>query len=253
MQPMKPREILDFVGDFSTRAGKIKRFEAHPYVDGDSLAEHLHRLQRLLVCIAPYLKEEFPEEKDLVEQVSMILSLHDDDEIIVGYDVTTQLKDHNASSEGEVASFEEAVYKLGEKSREFMTPMFTAFRNKSSLPANIAKALDNLAGNQVLVEQKFALLNPNCAKFTIDYGEKVKGASKATDALIDTQIAQIVEYRTHLCTHPEEIEALIMPLNISDPKEKMRVIEKAKTLLEIDVLQHVWDKDQTLIPLDKLD
>ena len=252
MKDMQPREILDFVGEFATKAGKIRRFEAHPYVDGDSLSEHHHRLQRLLVCIAPYLKEEFPEEKDLIENISMILTLHDDDEIMVGFDVTTQLKNHDTAFEEEVSDFKKAVLKLGNESQNFMIPAFAAFRMRESRAAKIAKALDNLAGNQVLVEQKFALINPNPSKFTMNYAEKVHGASRATDALIDAQLSQIVEYRKYLRAHPEEIEPLLAPLKISDEKEKQRVLKKAKELLEIDVVTHVWDPDQTLVPLDKL-
>src|SRR3989344_4160953 len=135
MKDMQPREILDFVGEFATKAGKIRRFEAHPYVDGDSLSEHHHRLQRLLVCIAPYLKEEFPEEKDLIENISMILTLHDDDEIMVGFDVTTQFKNPDESWDTEVEDFKKAVTKLGEASRGFMIPAFAAFRMRESRAA----------------------------------------------------------------------------------------------------------------------
>jgi 5'-deoxynucleotidase YfbR-like HD superfamily hydrolase len=245
---------LDFVGEFATRAGKIRRFEAHPYVDGDSLSEHHHRLQRLLVCIAPYLKEEFPKEKDLIEDISLILSLHDDDEIMVGYDITTQLKNHDASFDGEVRDFKKAVSRLSKKSLDFMTERFRSFRTRDSRVAKIAKALDNLAGNQVLIEQKFALINPNPSKFTIEYAEKVKGASKTTDALIDAQVSQIVEYRKYLKAHPKEVERLIdARLPISDPKERKRVIAKARKLLEINVLTHVLNLSQTLVPLDKLE
>ena|SRR3989344_5768331 len=253
MWEIKAKEILDFVGDFTTRATRIRRFEAHPYVDGDNLAEHHHRLQRLLVCIAPYLKEEFPEEKDLVEKVSAILTLHDDDEIMVGYDVITQLKNHETRDVEEMRDFKDAISKLGEKSQEYMIPAFNAFRTKNTLADKIAKSLDNLASNQVLIEQRFGLINVNCAKFTIEYGGKVRGASKTTDALIDAQIEQIVEYRRYLRSHPKELERLLdAHYKNMDPKERARIINKAKELLEIDVLTHTWDPERTLVPLDKL-
>lgn len=254
MDKKTAKSILDFTGRFSVRAGKIKRFEAHSCVDGDTLAEHHHRLQRLLACIAPHLKHEFPKEKDLVGKISIILTLHDDDEIMVGYDVTTQLKNHNGSEyEKEIRDYKKATTKLGKKTQGFLVPIFAAFRHRNTRATKIAKALDNLAGNSVLIEQKFALINPNSTKFTIEYAEKVLGASKTTDALVDTQIKQMVEYRKYLLKYPKEVEKLLNHnLKIHDLKEKRRVLIKAKELLKIDVLKHKWEPERTLIPLDQM-
>lgn len=253
MKEIRAKEILEFVSDFAIRAEKVERFVGNPYVKGDNVAEHLSRLQRLLVCIAPYLKKEFPEEKDLVEQISTILTLHDDDEIIVGYDVITQIKNHDTRNDEEIEDFKKAISRLSERSQKFMIPAFNAFRTKDSRAAKIAKAIDNVGGSQLVVEQKIGLINPSVAKFAIHYGDSVRGASEATDALVDAQIKQVIDYRKYLRTHPEEIESLVSSLQIPDPEELHRVARKAKELVEIDELTHEYNVEEALTPLDKLD
>lgn len=253
MKDLKPKEILDFAGNFTQRSGKIRRFEAHPYVNGDTLAEHLHHLQRILVCITPFLKEEFPKEKDLVEKISAILSLHDDDEILVGYDIITQLKNHAIDSDREdIKHYKKMTLKLGKKSQEYMASIFGIFRHQDTLAAKIAKALDNIVGNSVLVEQKFALLNPDTTKFTIEYGKKVLGASKTTDALIYAQINQIVTYRKRLRSNQKELKRIIVDSISVDIKKVPKLMIKANKLLKIDILKHKWNKEKTLIPFEDL-
>ncbi len=252
MKDLKAREILDFSNDFTVRASKIRRFEAHPYVDGDTLAEHLHHLHRMLVCITPFLKEEFPKEKDLIEQISAILSLHDDDEIMVGYDIITQLKDYYNKEEKEIKDYKKATLKLGKKSQKYMTSIFEAFRSKDTRAAKIAKALDNIVGNSVLVNQKFALLNPDPTKFSIEYAEKVLGASKITDALVYAQIDQMVFLRKDLRKNKKEVKRLIVDYCHPHPKEIQKLMAKAEKLLKIDILKHKWNKEKTLIPFENL-
>lgn len=244
-------KILDFVGDFQTRSEKVMRFVGHPYVEGDSVAEHLTRLQRLLVYVTPFLKEEFPKERSLIEDISRILLLHDDDEIIVGFDVITQIKPHTNDKE-EVREFRKQVGKLGKKVADFLTESFEAFRLKETRASKIAKALDNLAGNQVLVEQRLALINPDATKFTVEYAKKVRGASKTTDALVDAQIKQILDYRKFLKTNKQELARLIDLLKIKNEKKYEEVIVRASQLLQIDISLHTYEVQRALTPLQKL-
>jgi 5'-deoxynucleotidase YfbR-like HD superfamily hydrolase len=232
--PTDSKEILNYVSGFQTKAQGIRRFEGNPYVKGDNIAEHLSRLMRLLICIAPQLKAEFPGEQDLVEKVLVTLHVHDDDEVIDGFDIPTALKVHNEKDGKEIVDFEQSVFALGDVVRDYLVPLFRSFRKKDTLVAKIAKALDNIAGNQLVIEQEIGLVNPDQARFAIEYAEKVRGTSKVVDLLIDAQIQQIVEYRKIALNNLKDLPA------------------NAEKLLQIDVLNHVLDKAKINLPLEQL-
>lgn len=216
------RKVLDLVANFQVKAQTIKRYDKNPFVVGDNIAEHLARAARLLVYITPNLQQEFPGEPGLVEEVFSCLLVHDDDEIIVGFDIPTGIKNHNANDGEEIKQFSEAVSGLPEPVKEFLISRFSSFRNKDGLAAKIAKALDNITGNQLVIEQG-GLVNPDSARFCIEYAEKVKGVSKTIDALVEAQVQQVIGWR-----------------------------KKAKELLEIDVATHTLDKSKMYTPIDQL-
>ncbi len=233
-KPSDSKKILKYVSEFQIKAQNIKRFEGNPYVSGDNIAEHLSRLARLLISIAPQLKVEFPDQQNLVEDVLVTLLIHDDDEVIDGFDIPTALKVHNAKDEEEVMKFEQSVSSLGEDGKKYLVPLFTSFRKKDSLVSKIAKALDNIAGNQLVIEQEIGLINPDQARFAIEYVEKVKGISKTIGSLIEAQIEQVIEYRK---------QALINLKNLPNNAER---------LLKIDILNHAFDKAKVNLPLGQL-
>jgi 5'-deoxynucleotidase YfbR-like HD superfamily hydrolase len=216
------RKVLDLTAEFQGKAQQIFRYDKNPFVVGDSIAEHLARVLRLLTYITPNLLVEFPEEPSLVQKVFSCLVVHDDDEIIEGFDVPTAIKVHNEQDGEEIRKFSEAVSALPGLSREFLINRFSSFRKRDTLASRIAKALDNIAGNQLVIEQG-GLVNPDSARFCIEYAMKVKGVSKTTDALADAQIEQIIEWR-----------------------------KNAKRLLEIDVETHTLDKSKVYTPIDQL-
>ena len=235
-------KILEFVSNFQIKAEAIKRYEGNPYVKGDNIAEHLSRVARLLICIAPDLKKEFPDKPSLAEDALICLLVHDDDEVIDGFDIPTALKTHNVKDEEGVEKFKKFVTNLSNDSKNLLISAFSSFRRKDSLAAKIAKVLDNISGNQLVIEQKIGLINPDQAKFAIEYAEKVKGISKTTDILLDAQIAQIVEYRDYLKSNENELNNLIDSSSL----------QKAKELLQINILSHSLDKSKINIPLNQL-
>lgn len=216
------RKVLDLVANFQIKAQTIRRYDKNPFVVGDNIAEHLARAARLLVYITPDLKAEFSDQVELVEEVFSSLMVHDDDEIVVGFDIPTGIKNHNANDGEEIKQFSEAVSSLPEPVKEFLINRFSSFRKKDSLAAKIAKALDNITGNQLVIEQG-GLVNPDSARFCIEYAEKVKGVSKTIDAIIEAQVQQIIDWRN-----------------------------KAKELLEIDVATHRLDKSKMYTPIHQL-
>jgi 5'-deoxynucleotidase YfbR-like HD superfamily hydrolase len=234
MNSYNPKEILELSSDFQIKAQNIKRYEGNPYVVGDNIAEHLTRLSRLLISISSHLKDEFPNTENLIEDVLVTLLVHDDDEVIDGFDIPTAIKVHNSKDKEEIEKFEKSVSVLGEQTETYLTRLFTSFRKKDTLVAKISKALDNIAGNQLVIEQKIGLINPDQAKFAIEYVERVKGTSKIIDALIDTQIEQIKEYRKSALTNLENLP------------------ENASRLLKIDISEHVLDNTKINLPPDRL-
>lgn len=239
------KKLLDLVADFQTKAQKIIRYNNNPYVSGDNIAEHLSRISRLLVYISQDLKDEFPDNAGIIEDIFYCVIIHDDDEIISGFDIPTAIKDHNSKDDQEVEYFSKSVSSLDENSANFLISKFISFRKKDTLPAKIAKALDNISGNQLVVEQKIGLINPDTARFCIEYVLKVKGISKVIDSLVDAQINQIIEFREMLKLNSEEIENINISLNLNNSK-------KIKDLLDIDVTNHVLDKSKVYTPIIKL-
>lgn len=228
--------ILNYVGEFQTKAQKVMRYIGNPYVKGDNVAEHIARLVRLVVCIAPMLKQEFPDEKDLVEKLFATVILHDDDEVIDGFDIITSKKEHNVKDNEEIKKFSNAVQNLDKETQEYVIDLFSSFRKKDTLVSKIAKALDNIAGNQLVIEQQIGLINPHQAKFSIEYVLKVKGISKTVDNLIEAQVKQIIDYRKNTLSDFERTDL---------PKQ-------AKKLLEIDVLDFSIEKEKINTPLEEL-
>ncbi len=229
------KNVLKYVSEFQTRAQSIKRYEGNPYVSGDNIAEHISRLARLLISIAPQLKIEFSDKPDLIEEVLVTLFIHDDDEVIDGYDIPTALKVHNMKDDEEIVKFEQSISSLGEGAKKYLVPFFTSFRKRDSLVAKISKALDNIAGNQLVIEQEIGLINPDQARFAIEYVEKVRGVSKTIDSLIEAQIEQVLEYRK------QAIANLKSPPNSAE-----------EMLLKIDVLNHSLDEAKINLPLEQL-
>jgi 5'-deoxynucleotidase YfbR-like HD superfamily hydrolase len=231
--------ILNYISDFQNKAQSIKRFVGNPYVEGDNIAEHLSRLARLLICIAPDLKVEFPDNQNLIEEVLVTLLVHDDDEVIDGFDIPTAMKDHNVKDGEEIMKFDYSISNLSESAKEYLGKAFKSFRKKDSLSAKIAKALDNIAGNQLVIEQKIGLINPDQARFAIEYAEKVRGISTAIDVLVDAQINQIVDWR-----QKAKVDLDGVVVNLSK--------EKLMELLSVDVLAHVLDRARINVPLSEL-
>lgn len=242
MNENEATKILEFVSDFQNKAQNIKRYEGNPYVNGDNIAEHLSRVIRLLFCIAPELKKEFPNNKNLTEEIAVCLLIHDDDEVIEGFDIPSPIKNHNIKDDEEIEKFKKSISNLSEDSRNLFISAFNSFRRKDSLAAKIAKVLDNIAGNQLVIEQKVGIISPNQAKFSIEYVEKVRGISKTTDAIIDAQIDQVIEFREYLKLNPDKLKNLVEP----------SLIQKAKDLLKIDISSYQLNKDQIFAPLEKL-
>lgn len=233
MSDFNAKAVLEFLSDFQNKAQNIKRYEGNPYVEGDSIAEHLSRIARLVLYIAPQLKKEFPDEKDLIEDILATVLIHDDDEIIDGFDIPTAFKNHNSKDDEEIILFKNNLELLGRDTQDYLAGYFSSFRKKDTLVAKIAKVLDNIVGNQLVIEQRKGLINPHQARFAIEYIEKVRGISAITDTLISAQIEQIISLRRELL-------------------ESRDINEKERELLKIDIMHFPLEKEKINIPIDRL-
>ncbi len=236
-QKNNAKNILGLVTYFQGRAEEVLRFEGNLLIKGDNVAEHTARLARLVLYISPQLKTEFSDQPTLVEDVLTTVMIHDDDEIIDGFDIPTTQKNHNAKDADEIRKFADSVASLDTETKTHLVSLFGSFRKKDTLAAKIAKVLDNITGNQVVIEQRLALINPNQARFAIEYLEKVRGVSRTTDALIDAQIEQVLESRKSM---------------LHDQDFLKTVPENAVRLLEIDITDYQIDMDKINIPLEDL-
>ena len=90
-----------------------------------------------------------------------------------------------------------------------------------------------------MIEQKIGLINPDQARFAIEYAEKVRGVSCATDALVDAQVNQIVDWREKAKI---DLDGVVVDLS----KEKLM------ELLNVDVLTHILDRARINMVLSEL-
>lgn len=234
------QQILELVSNFQNEAQRVRRFDANPFVCGDNIAEHIARGVRLIAYIAPKLINEFPEEKNLIEDLLFTFIIHDDDEILSGRDITTFIKSHNVNDNSEVAQFTHAVSSLDKNTREFLISRFSAFRNKSSFGAKLAKQIDNIIGNQLVIEQKVGLIAPYSAKFVVDYVTKVRelSGSKTMQSLVDAQIQQVKTIREELNCDSKQVRLLLLKyIELNKLKIKIKdLLPKAVFLLKVDYL-----------------
>lgn len=239
------REVLDLVEFFQTRGQKVIRYKKNPFVDGDNVIEHLARVARLLVYISSDLQREFSDQTTLIQEIFTCLIVHDDEEIIDGFDVSTVTKVHDVDNDAEIKKFSSNISTLSARTQEVLVEAFSSFRHKSSLPAKIAKAIDNITGNQLVIEQRIGLINPDSARFCIEYAQKVTGTSKVIDALIQAQIEQVLEGRAKLKADKEELMRISNASGLPDTS-------KIEELLDVDVMTHTLDKDKAYTPLVEL-
>ena len=241
--------ILDTLSDFHLGAEKVLRYVGDPYVKGDNIAEHTARTVRLAIYTMPFILQEFaenPDVKHFAENIYATILTHDDDEVVQGFDIISMNKNHNSRDQEEIDSVNEKMKSLPIASREYVSKLFSSFRRKDTLVAKIAKVFDNLTGNQLVVEQKLGLVAPDAAKFAIWYMEKVRGTSKTTDALINAQIKQIVDYREFVKKNDAELEILTDEAlkqegcNLSKQDLKNLMLK----LLDINILSHEMEKDK---------
>lgn len=203
------KSILAKVSQFQLRAESIMRYEGNPYVEGDNIAEHQSRCIRIAAYIMPHLLFEF-DEPCLAGEIYATLLFHDDDEILEGFDIITSKKEHNVKDKEEVKNLDLAMTEVNKKTKEYVVSLFRNFRARETLASKIAKVIDNLAGNQLVYEQKLGVIAPDSVKFAIWYinNEKVRGVSKTTDTILDAHTQMFYDYRKFVETNEQEIVKL---------------------------------------------
>ena len=242
------------VAEFQQGGENVERYVGNPYVKGDHVAEHSARITRLAVYCMPFLLIEFanhPDREHLAEDIYVTVLTHDDDEIVDGFDIRTSIKEHNAKDGQEVINLSKKLSILDEVQQKYVLEKFSSFRNKNTLAAKIAKAFDNISGNQLVVEQKIGMVAPDSAKFAIQYLEKVRGTSQTTDMLIDAQINKILAYRKMASSDEKELIFLVDRAGEQEGSSlsKNDLRDLIKKLLEIDVSAYQLNKEQIDTPI----
>jgi hypothetical protein len=238
--------ILETTSDFQLGAEKVERFVGCPYVDGDNVALHTARSVRIAVYVMPFILKEFsnhPDVGSLAENIYATTLIHDDEEIVQGFDIISPLKNHNADIQEQIDLVKDKMKNLPVASSTYAIKLFSSFRKRDTLYSKISKVIENLASNQLVIEQKLGLITPDSVKFAIDFVDKFRGVSKTTDLLIDAQITQIINYRNFAKNNENEIDLLIDKSLTQEgcklSKDYLRIL--IKKLLDIDVLSHQLD------------
>ncbi len=107
------------------------------------------------------------------------------------------------------------------------------------------KTID-IAGNQLVLEQKLGIIAPDSAKFTIEYAQKTKGVSKTTDLIIDAQIKKVIDYRLFVKNNETEIDLLVEKSLQQEGCQLSKSDLKAliKRLLDIEILSYQLEQDK---------
>lgn len=232
---MNSNSILQLTGEFQHGAEQVLRYEGNPYVEGDTVAEHIARGVRLITYLVPHLNAEFPEEENLAVDLYGIFTLHDDDEVLEGSDIVTYEKAHNTADGREVNQLKHALNELDHASSAYAVDLFRQFRTKDTLAAKIAKQIDNLLGNQLVIEQQIGLIAPYTAKFSAWYVSSVRelSGSDTIRALIDAQIEMVHEGRRKILADQELLNTL---LSRYEELHGVKIpIESAQRLLSADL------------------
>jgi 5'-deoxynucleotidase YfbR-like HD superfamily hydrolase len=246
--------ILDTLSEFHLGSEQVYRFVGYPHVDGDNIAEHTSRAIRLAIYTMPFILEEFndhPERVNLAENIYATILTHDDEEIAQGFDIISPFKNHNANTQGEIDLVDKKMKNLPDVSRKYVINFFTSFRKRDTLASRIAKACDNIGGNQPVLEQKLGLVPPDSARFALEFVEKVRGTSKTTDLLIDAHIKDIFDYRKFAKNSEAEQKILIDKAfqqegcNLSRNTLKILINQ----LLDIDISLYSMDKNKVTLKL----
>jgi hypothetical protein len=239
MNSSEVSNLSQLVEKFQLGGERVARYEGNPYVIGDNIAEHIARGVRLISYISTELEREYPSERDLVRDILTTFIIHDDDEIIDGVDIATFKKNHNIKDEDEVEAFTKSIESLPQDSFQRHSQLFQSFRNKDTLASRIAKQIDNVVGNQLVVEQKAGVIAPISAKFAIEYVRKVRdlSGSEIIGKLIDSQIESIMELRRKLLHNQKELKSIIQKY-IHDGSYDIDLeilLERATQLLEVNL------------------
>lgn len=241
--------ILEATSDFQLGAEKVERFVGCPYVDGDNVALHTARSVRMAIYAMPFILKEFSDHSDignLAENIFATILIHDDEEIAQGFDIISPLKNHNADIQEEIDLVKNKMKNLPIASSAYVIKLFSSFRKRDTLYSKISKVIENLASNQLVIEQKLGLVTPDSTKFAIDFVDKFRGTSKTTDLLVGAQITQIIDYRNFAKDNENEIDLLIDKSFKQEgcklSKDDLKIL--IKKLLEIDMSSHQLDRSK---------
>lgn len=253
------KHTLDITSEFQLGAEAVVRFEGSPHVVGDTVADHLARCFRLAAYLMPYLLEECAqgdEREGFEAGLYTALLFHDDDEIVIGYDIPTPLKTHNIKDDQEVEDLRQRLADLNEAQRAYVLKPFQQFRARDTVLAKVAKVIDRVTANQVVVEQVIGVLAPDNARFAIEYinGDMVRGASETTDILLDAQTQQIYDVREKY-SQDKQLRVDLAEKIVQNPQCSKSTDELEQImvrLLDVDLNSYTWSKDRINTPLWEL-
>lgn len=263
------RETLEYVSEMSLGGAKVGRFESNPHVfRKDNVLEHIGRMARAAAAVLPLLRAEFADEPEVLEALwllPVVVTLHDDEEILQGADITTFQKAHDIENDKEIELVKAhlASCNLHSSQQEFLLNAFATFRNRDKatpalcLVGYIAKVLDNLIGNQLVIEDELGMVQPDSVLFCRDYIRKFKGkvqykgrVCETTDALIEAQEQQMVEIRLHLQSE-KEIERLAKfhATRLGGAVSEEKLAQHIRAQLSVSLDTHQYNKDRVGVPV----
>lgn len=246
---------LQYVSQMSLGGKQTKRFLGNPHISStakDNVLEHIGRIARLAMTILPLLQDEFHDNAEILNTLSQLLPIvivHDDEEILQKADEPTFTKAHDRNNDQEIALIDRHTASLAPQQHQAIITSFISFRERKTLVGKIAKVLDNLVGNQIAIEEKIGLIQPDYAIACIEYVKKFLGTvCHTTDTLIQAQIDEILTIRAQM-----QIDGSIARYAKTWTGEGKGTEEdltrKVTQQLSVDLKQHQFQQSRAYIPV----
>lgn len=259
LTPEEALQTLQYVSDMSVQGDTVMRYLGNPHVTRkDSVNEHIARITRFATIIRPLLKAEFAHDPVMLEELNhlqTVVCVHDDEEILQRADIATFAKQHDVDNDKEIALIRAHLRSLTAAERDYVIRYFTFFRKRKELEgapkklADIAKVLDNLVGNQLAIEERVGLIQPDYAICCLEYIRPYAGqVCKTIDSFIQAQLKQIWDIRASM--HTDGTIGRLATLWAGEQKDTHdALIVRIRAQLAVNLNTHTFDKARCYVPV----
>lgn len=143
----------------------------------------------------------------------------------------------------------QSLKSLTKAQQKYVIKNFGDFKKRKGTVALVAKVIDRITGTQLSIEQGYGVMQPDAAKFSIEYISAFKGGSKTTDTLIQAQIQLIHDLRKEYTTDIRRVEKMAKQLKERCAKSEKELESIILKLAKIDLEEYNYDRSRVYKPI----